>query len=105
MRLRYLKKAHGRQGAHVWPPAWDGLPSDGRGKTVLVAVRRIGTRLSITARSGEIEDVAFLDEWKPPPSIDDVEAALVAMIGHTIQEAGEMDTEAGAGAPLDRFGF
>jgi hypothetical protein len=103
LRLRYVKKARGR--GYVWPPWWDGLPRDAHDKAILVAVRRIGNRLSLTARYSQREDVTFLDEWKPPPSIDEVEATLVAMVGHTLREVAETEIVEGRSAPSDRLGY
>jgi hypothetical protein len=58
---------------------------------VLTDVRRIGQRLSVTLRLNRQDYVALLDEWPPPPTIDDVEAALRRGLGRSIQDAGEVD--------------
>lgn len=95
MRLRYLKRKNARRLAYVWPPAWGGpyglrdTPAVRR-EGVLTDVRRIGQRLSVTLRLNH-QDLALLDEWPPPPTIDDVETALRRGLGRSIQDVGEVD--------------
>jgi hypothetical protein len=103
MHLRDLKSAHGR--GSVWPPSWDGLPDGAWERAILVAVHRIGKRLSVAARDEAKEDIAFLDEWKAPPSIEEVEKTLLSAIGRTIREIGETDMRQGANPPSDPLGF
>jgi hypothetical protein len=89
----------------VWVPAWGGpyglrdspvVRRDG----VLTRVRRIGHRLSLTVRFDRKDYVALLDEWRPPPPIDAVEAALSTMIGKRVGRLGEV--EVGSAVPLPR---
>jgi hypothetical protein len=103
MHLRDLKSAHGR--GKVWPPSWDGLPDGVWEKAILIAVRRIGKRLSVTARDENNEDIAFLDDWKPPPSIEEVEMTLLSAIGRAIRVIGETDMRHSASPPSDPLGF
>ena len=77
-----------------WPP------SVGDQET-LIAVRRIGNRLAITVRDNTDEHVAIVESWTPPPSIEDVEAALSQMIGLTIRDVKNMKLRARS----DPFGF
>jgi hypothetical protein len=58
---------------------------------VLVAVRRIGHRLSLTVRYAQEDYVALLDEWNSPPTIDHMEAVLTLMRGKTIQAVGDVE--------------
>jgi hypothetical protein len=108
MRLRNLKRKYARGPSYVWPPAW-GEPSGlrytpaVRREGVLVSVRRIGHRLSLTLRLNRQDYVALLDEWRPPPTIDAVEAALRAMIGRPIQEIEE--AEVGPVLGRDEHGY
>jgi len=67
----------------------------------LVAVRRIGNRLSIAIRDNNKEHVAILDPWTPPPSLEEVEAALSHMIGLPILDV----KHANLGKRVDRLGF
>jgi hypothetical protein len=84
---------------YVWPPTWEG-PDGLRGAGVLTHVRRFGHRLSLTVRFDRKDHVALLDEWKPPPPIDAVEAALSTMIGKRVGRLGEI--EVGSAVPLPR---
>jgi hypothetical protein len=95
--------------AHVWPPAWGGpygLGSIGEG--LLTEVRRIGHRLSLTVRFKDHDYVALLDEWAPPPTLDQAERALTRAIGWTIEAVGEVDVSGKLDAPPaaeDKLGF
>jgi hypothetical protein len=108
LRLRHIKKKFARSPTSIWPPAWGApyaLPPDARDKGVLTAVRRIGHCLSLTLRFNKQDYVTLLDEWKPPPTVDQVEATLTKMIGMTVQQVGEADI---GQAPLivpDELGF
>jgi hypothetical protein len=112
MRLRYLKRKYTRRLSYVWPPAWGGpyglrdTPLVRR-EGVLVSVRRIGHRLSVTLRLDRQEYVALLDEWNPPPTIDEVETALTRVLGRSIQDVGEVDVgrEPAAPIPEDEYGY
>ena len=74
MQLRYLKRAGAR--SFVWPPAGspDGLRDTAklRLEGILTNVLRIGNRLSVTIRFEGRDYVVLLDEWKPPPTTDEV---------------------------------
>ena len=59
----------------------------------LVAVRRIGNRLSIAIRDNNEEHVAILDTWTPPPTLEEVEAALAHMIGMPILDVKKASPE------------
>jgi hypothetical protein len=111
MRLRYLKRKYARRPSYVWPPAWGGpyglrdTPAVSR-EGVLTDVRRIGHRLSLTVRFNRQDYVALLDEWNPPPTIDNVEAALRRVLGRSIQDVGEVDVGDEPARPfLDEHGF
>lgn len=71
-------------------------------RAVLIAVRRIGDRLSIAVRDGKHEHVALLRPWTEPPSIEEVQAWLSRMIGRTIREAKDADLPP---ASRDEHGF
>jgi hypothetical protein len=109
MRLRYLRRKHTRYRSYVWPPAWGGpygLGSVGEG--LLTEVRRIGNRLSLTVRFKGHDYVALLDEWTPPPTVDQAEQALTRAIGWTIEAVGEVDVSGKLDAPPaaeDKLGF
>jgi len=91
MRLRSIRKMdRGSSRAYVWPPVWQ-APAALRDAGVLTNVRRIGHRLSVTVRFDRQDYVALLDEWKPPPPIDAVEAALSTMIGRSVSRIGEVE--------------
>jgi hypothetical protein len=74
---------------------------------VLTSVRRIGYRLSLTLRFNRQDYVALLDEWNPRPTIDDVEAALMRVLGRSIQDVGEADVGGEPAAPIleDEHGY
>ena len=100
MCLRSIRKMdRGSSKSYVWPPVWQ-APAALRDAGVLTNVRRIGHRLSLTVRFDRQDYVALLDEWKPPPTIDAVEAALSTMIGKRVSRLGEV--EVGSAVPLPR---
>ena len=102
MRLRSIRKMdRGSSKSYVWPPVWQAPPAL-RDAGVLTNVRRIvGHRLSLTVRFDRQDYVPLLDEWKPPPTIDAVEAALSTMIGKRVsRRLGEV--KAGSAVPLPR---
>ena len=100
MQLRFLRKAS-RVG-RVWPPT--DLPEEARTLGCLIAVRRIGDRISLTVLHERQEHVVFLDRWTPPPSLDDVEGTLTRLIGQAMDRVA--DAEIGAGGALpDTLGF
>jgi hypothetical protein len=66
---------------------------------VLTHVRRIGHRLSLTVRFDRKDYVTLLDEWRPPPPIDAVEAALSAMIGKRVSRLGEVEVGSAVSLP------
>jgi hypothetical protein len=78
-----------------------------RREGLLVGVRRIGPRLSLTLRFKGQDYVALLDEWIAPPTIDAVDAALVRMIGSSVQAVGEVEVSGEPDAPIreDKLGF
>jgi hypothetical protein len=51
---------------------------------VLTTVLRIGNRLSVTIRFDGSDHVVLLGEWKSPPTVDEVEAALRRGVGQTV---------------------
>jgi hypothetical protein len=57
----------------------------------LTSVRSIGNHLSVTVRFQGREYVALLDEWKPPPSVEQVLAALTAAVGQSVQQVAGVD--------------
>ena len=94
MQLRYLKRTGAR--SLVWPPV---EPRDGLRDTaklrlegILTNVLRIGDRLSVTIRFEGSDHVALLAEWKPPPTMDEVETALRRGVSQTVQAVGLVDT-------------
>jgi hypothetical protein len=101
MQLRYLKRAGAR--SFVWPPVGsrDGLRDTAklRLEGVLTNVLRIGDRLSVTIRFEGRDHVALLDAWKPPPTMDEVEAALRSGVSQTVQAVGLVDTQQGHSVP------
>lgn len=58
---------------------------------MLTSALSIGNRLSVSIRFQGHDYVALLEEWTPPPSIEQVLAALSAMVGHSVQEVGDVD--------------
>jgi hypothetical protein len=97
MLLRYLKGAGSR--SFIWPPVGSGSELRDTAKLrregVLTNVLRIGDRLSVTIRLEGRDHVAMLGEWKPPPTVDEVEAALRRGVGQTVQAVGLVDTREG----------
>ena len=63
-------------------------------------VLRIGTRLSVTIRFDDRDHVVFLPDWKPPPTLDEVEATLRRGVSRTVQAVGLMDTRERPSAPI-----
>jgi hypothetical protein len=84
-----------RSRSPIWPPTWGphdlqdttGLRRDG----ILTSVLSIGNRLSVTIRFQGRDYVTLLDEWKPPPSVEQVLAALMAAVGQSIQQVAGVD--------------
>jgi len=92
VQLRYLKRTGWR--SYVWPPVGRDGPRDTaslRLEGVLTNVLRIGDRLSVTIRFQGRDHIALLGEWKPPPTVDEVEAALRRGAGWTIQAVGSVE--------------
>ena len=87
--------AGGKLPASLWPLG----VSD---RAVLIAVRRIGDRLSVAIRDGKEEHVALLRPWTEPPSVEEVQAWLSRLIGKTIREAKDADR---VPAGRDEHGF
>ena len=44
-------------------------------------MRRLGNRLGLAILYLERDYTALLDEWNPPPTVDQVEALLRSMLG------------------------
>lgn len=55
-------------------------------------VLRIGGRLSVTIQFEGSDHVVLPAEWKPPPTMDEVEAALRRAVGQTVQAVSLVDT-------------
>ena len=93
MLLRYLKRARSR--SPIWPPSWGphGPPdtTELRRDGILSSVRSIGNHLSVTIRFQGRDYVTLLDAWKPPPSVEQVLAALMAAVGQSIQQVAGVD--------------
>lgn len=68
-------------------------------------MRRIENRLGLTVLYHEREYTALLDEWSPPPSIDQVEALLMSMLGKTTRALGEAWIDEDAPGVVDELGF
>jgi hypothetical protein len=100
MLLRYLKRARSR--SPIWPPSWGphGPPdtTELRRDGILTSVRSIGNHLSVTIRFQGRDYVTLLDEWKPPPSVEQVLAALTAAVGQSVQQVAGVDV--GSHLPL-----
>jgi hypothetical protein len=64
----------------------------------LTSVRSIGNHLSVTIRFQGRDYVTLLDEWKPPPSVEQVLAALTAAVGQSVQQVAGVDV--GSHLPL-----
>jgi hypothetical protein len=64
----------------------------------LTSVLSIGNRLSVTIRFQGRDYVTLLDEWKPPPSVEQVLAALMAAVGQSVQQVAGVDV--GSHLPL-----
>ena len=106
MQLRFLKRARSR--LNVWPPSEGGryglrdspqLQETG----VLIAVSRIGNRLSVTIQFEGRQHIALLHEWAEPPSIDQVHAALRRAVGKRVAEVGAVDI--GHSARREDYGY
>jgi hypothetical protein len=101
MLLRYLKGAGSR--SFIWPPLEAAASSATRRSLrlegVLTNVLRIGDRLSVTIRFEGRDHVAMLGEWKLPPTVDEVEAALRRGVGRTVQAVGAVETQGGHPPP------
>ena len=79
----------------VWPPKWGG--SYGAGDKfvigeggVLVSVKRLGDRLSLTIKHEGREHSGSL-QWDAPPSLDEVEKVLTAHLGEPIRDIGDLE--------------
>jgi hypothetical protein len=57
----------------------------------LSSVRSIGNHLSVAIRFQGRDYVTLLEEWKPPPSVEQVLAALTAAVGRAVQQVGDVD--------------
>jgi hypothetical protein len=64
----------------------------------LTSVLSIGSRLSVTIRFQGRDYVTLLDAWKPPPSVEQVLAALTAAVGQSVQQVAGVDV--GSHLPL-----
>ena len=64
----------------------------------MTSVRSIGNHLSVTIRFQGRDYVTLLDEWKPPPSVEQVLAALTAAVGQSVQQVAGVDV--GSHLPL-----
>jgi hypothetical protein len=64
----------------------------------LTNVLRIGDRLSVTIRFEGGDHVALLSDWKPPPTMEEVEAALRRGVSQTVQAVGLVETGEGCSA-------
>lgn len=67
---------------------------------VLTHGLRIGDRLSVTIRFEDRDHVVLLPDWKPPPTLDEVEATLRHGVSRTVQAVGLMDTRERHSAPI-----
>ena len=65
----------------------------------------MGDRLGLTILYRERDYTGWLDEWNPPPTIDQVEALLMSMLGKTIYAVGEAWTDEDAPTVVDELGF
>jgi hypothetical protein len=65
----------------------------------------VGNHLGLTILYHEREFTALLDEWNPPPTLDQVEALLMSMLGKTIHVLGEAWIDEDAPGAVDELGF
>ena len=93
MLLRYLKRARSR--SPIWPPSWGphGPPDtpELRRDGNLISVLLIGSRLSVSIRFQGHDYVALLEEWNPPPSVEQVLGALTTAVGQSVQQVAGVD--------------
>lgn len=105
MLLRYLKRARAR--SPIWPPSWGphGPPDTPqlRREAILTSVLSIGSRLSVSIRFRGDDYVALLEEWKPPPSVEQVLAALTAAVGQSVQQVANVDVGSHLPLPADPY--
>jgi len=59
----------------------------------------------VTIRLEGRDHVAMLGEWKPPPTVDEVEAALRRGVGKTVQAVGAVETGGQQPLPPDHHGY
>jgi hypothetical protein len=95
MLLRYLKRARSR--SPIWPPSWGphGPPdtTELRRNGILTSVLSIGNRLSVTIRFQGRDYVTLLDEWQPPPSVDQsIQQVAGVDVGSHLPAAAEPDS-------------
>src|ERR1700730_2158590 len=93
MLLRYLKRARSR--SPISPPSWGphGPPDtpELRRDGSLTSVLLIGSRLSVSIRFQGHDYVALLEEWNPPPSVEQVLGALTTAVGQSVQQVAGVD--------------
>jgi hypothetical protein len=97
MRFRELKKKSGSATVSAWPPMWASAYGPGSilavgNEGVLDSVRRREGGLTLTMRFDNREHVGAIT-WDEPPTIAQVEAALKALIGESIQAISEIEIE------------
>jgi hypothetical protein len=101
MKLRDLARGSGKTA--VWPARWVEWPAPGEVAPVsedgvLEGLTRFGSRLLLQINVGGQRRTASL-EWDAPPPVGDVEVVLLASIGATIREIGNLEVPARGGRP------
>lgn len=101
MKLRELTRGTGKTA--VWPVQWVEWPEPGEvagvsEDGVLEGLTRFGSRLLLQINVGGQRRTASLT-WDAPPSVGAVEAVLLASIGTTIREIGNLEVPARGGRP------
>jgi hypothetical protein len=99
MKLRDLKRGSGRTA--VWPVQWVEWPEPGAAagvseEGVLEGLTRLGSRLLLQVYVDGQRRTASL-EWDAPPAIGDVEIVLLASIGATMRDIGNLELPARSG--------
>ena len=99
MKLSQLTRGTGKTA--VWPVQWVEWPEAGEAVAVsedgvLEGLSRFGSRLLLQINVGGRRRTASL-EWDAPPTVGDVEVVLLASIGATIREIGNLEVPARGG--------
>jgi hypothetical protein len=99
--MKLCELARGPGKSAVWPVQWVEWPEAGEVAAVsedgvLEGLTRFGSRLLLQINVGGQRRTASL-EWDAPPAVGDVEVVLLASIGATILEIGNLEVPARGG--------